>query len=277
MPINVHHVATFTTIPFGGNPATVIETEVALPEQTLVRLALELNADILTEVSGLDGSCQLRFASRDGMTSPTGHTAHAAAHIALSRASHDAVEFQLAGGRRLIARRKQHGPAVEWPAIDWREIPADEEVESCIGIAPQLCLTSSFGAIAVLRSASEVANVRANAERIAALDAATLTVTAPHDAADFCVRVFAPKEGLPEDPVCGTVHRILAPFWAARLGKTVLRSHQLSARGGVLICEVAGNSVVIGGPAYRLFKGQIELDEASLTAPLGSNSSTGQR
>jgi predicted PhzF superfamily epimerase YddE/YHI9 len=193
MPINVHHVATFTTVPFGGNPATVIETEVALPEQTLVRLALELRADILTEVSGPEGSRQLRFVSRDGMTSPTGHTAHAAAHVVLSQASHDAVEFQLTGGRRLVARRKQHGPAVEWPMIDWREVSVGEEIESCIGIAPQLCLTSSFGVIAVLRSASEVASVRADAERIAAIDAPTLTVTAPHPDAEFCVRVFAPK------------------------------------------------------------------------------------
>jgi predicted PhzF superfamily epimerase YddE/YHI9 len=275
VPINVHHVATFATAPFGGNPATVIETEVALPEGTLRRLASELHADILTELSGSAGSRQLRFATCDGMTSPTGHTAHAAAYVALSWASEDAVEFELAGGRRLVAHRKQDGPALEWPVIDWREISVDKEIEPCIGIAPQLCLTSSFGVIAVLRSASEVASVRADAARIATLDAATLTVTAPHDVADFCVRVFAPKEGLPEDPVCGTVHRILAPFWGARLGKSVLRSHQLSVRGGVLICEVVGNSVVIGGPAYRLFKGEMELDDTSLRAPFGSDSSTG--
>jgi predicted PhzF superfamily epimerase YddE/YHI9 len=275
MPIDVHHVATFTTTPFGGNPATVIETEVALPERTLLRLALELHADILTEMSGPDGSRRLRFVSRDGMTSPTGHTAHAAAHVALSWAPHDAVDFQLAGGKRLTASRRQYGPAVEWPVINWQEMSVDKEIESCIGIVPQLCLTSSFGVIAVLRSASEVASVRADAERIGQLEAPTLTVTAPHDDADFCVRVFAPKEGLPEDPVCGTVHRILAPFWGARLGKNLLRSYQLSARGGILSCEIVGSSVVIGGPAYQLLRGQIELDEASLSGPVGSDSSVG--
>lgn len=272
MPINLHHVATFATTPFGGNPATVIETDVALPERTLQRLASELHADVLTEVSGPLRSRRLRFASCDGMTSPTGHTAHAAAHVALSWASQDAVEFQLGGGSRLRAYRNPSGPAVEWPVIKWTETRGGEDIEACIGLAPQVCLTSSFGVIAVLRSASEVTSVRANSERIAALDAATLTVTAPHDDADFCVRVFAPKEGLPEDPVCGTVHRILAPFWAQRLGKQSLRSHQLSPRGGVLTCEVLGDSVLLGGPAYELLKGRIELDEASL---MGSDARTG--
>jgi predicted PhzF superfamily epimerase YddE/YHI9 len=268
--IKLHHVATFATTPFGGNPATVIETEVALPEQTLQRLASELHADILTEVSGSPESPRLRFASRDGMTSPTGHTAHAAAHVALSGATADAVEFELPGGRRLVAHLKDGSPAVAWPVLDWRETSIGEEIEACIGIAPQLCLISSFGLLAVLRSADEVVGVRPDADRIAALDAATLTVTAPHDDADFCVRVFAPKEGLPEDPVCGTVHRILAPFWAARLGKRSLRSLQLSARGGVLTCEMLGDSVLLGGPAYEFLEGKIELDQASLHTPLGS-------
>jgi len=274
VPITLHQVATFATSPFGGNPATVIETDVALPERTLLRLASELHADILTEVSGPARSRQLRFASRDGMTSVTGHTAHAAAHVAISLGTEEPVAFELVDGRRLVARRRQNGPAVEWPVLDWQETSIDEDIAACIGIAPQLCLTSSFGVIAVLGTADEVASASPDAKRIAALDAATLTVTAPHEEADFCVRVFAPKEGLPEDPVCGTVHRILAPFWGARLGKRLLRSYQLSARGGVLTCELLGNSVVLGGPAYQLVKGQIELDDASLSASLGSGSDT---
>jgi predicted PhzF superfamily epimerase YddE/YHI9 len=280
VPINFHYVATFATAPFGGNPTTVIETEVALPERTLVRLASELHADILTELSGPAQSRQLRFASRDGLTSPTGHTAHAAAHIALSRIpeSQRSIELQMADGSGLTAHRKHDGPVVEWPVLEWSEIAAAQEIESCIGITPLLCLTSSFGLIAVLRSADEVASVRPKLERIEALDAATLTITAAHDDADFCVRVFAPKEGLPEDPVCGTIHRILAPFWGQRLGKRVLRSYQLSARGGTLTCEISGGSVLVGGPAYRFLTGQIELDEASLSpAPPESNFATGWR
>jgi predicted PhzF superfamily epimerase YddE/YHI9 len=266
VPIHVHYVATFATTPFGGNPATVIDTDIALPEPTLLRLASELHADLLTEVSGPAGARRLRFATRDGLASVTGHTAHAAAHIVL--ASHEAVEFSMSNGRRLTARRGRTGPMVEWPVLDWSEVPVVSEIESCIGIAPQLCLSSSFGLIAVLNSASEVAAVRADAERIAALDAATLTVTAPHDDADFCVRVFAPKEGLPEDPVCGTVHRILAPYWSARLGKRSLQSQQLSPRGGTLHSDIVGTSVLLGGPAYEFLRGQIDLDEASLSGAL---------
>jgi predicted PhzF superfamily epimerase YddE/YHI9 len=79
--------------------------------------------------------------------------------------------------------------------------------------------------------------------------------TAPARSADFAIRVFAPKVGLPEDPVCGTAHRILTPLWAERIGRDTLMSHQLSARTGELICRLEGDMVAISGRAVTVIDG----------------------
>ena len=96
-------------------------------------------------------------------------------------------------------------------------------------------------------------------DRLAALDANAVIVTAAGRRSDFVLRVFAPKLGLPEDPVCGTAHRIIVPFWAEQLGKTSLVSHQLSQRGGELFCELRNGAVTIAGLAVPFLEGMLRL------------------
>ena len=92
-------------------------------------------------------------------------------------------------------------------------------------------------------------------DAIAGFDRGAIIATAPGDTSDIVIRVFAPKLGLPEDPVCGTAHRILAPYWAARLGRTELHSRQLSARGGDLYCRIEGDTVSISGESRTFLAG----------------------
>jgi predicted PhzF superfamily epimerase YddE/YHI9 len=113
--------------------------------------------------------------------------------------------------------------------------------------------------IALFPTAEDVAALAPDLDRVALLEANTVIVTAPASRSDFVVRVFAPKVGLPEDPVCGTAHRIIVPFWAHRLGRTSLVSHQLSPRTGELFCELRGDTVTIAGLATPFLEGVIRL------------------
>jgi predicted PhzF superfamily epimerase YddE/YHI9 len=139
---------------------------------------------------------------------------------------------------------------------------AVEEVEALEGALrrrPERSFSSSFGMIALFPTAEDVAALAPDLDRVALLEANTVIVTAPASRSDFVVRVFAPKVGLPEDPVCGTAHRIIVPFWAHRLGRTSLVSHQLSPRTGELFCELRGDTVTIAGLATPFLEGVIRL------------------
>ena len=108
-------------------------------------------------------------------------------------------------------------------------------------------------------------------DAIARFDRGTVIVTAPGETSDIVIRVFAPKLGLPEDPVCGTAHRIIVPYWSEQLGRTELHSHQLSPRGGDLWCRLEGETVIISGESRTFLAGVLHLPEfVSPTVPTTS-------
>jgi predicted PhzF superfamily epimerase YddE/YHI9 len=128
-----------------------------------------------------------------------------------------------------------------------------------LGRAPRATLDAPFGYVALFDHASDLESLTPDLEQIATLERGALIVTAPSEEADFALRVFAPKLGLPEDPVCGTAHRILVPLWAERLGRSTLSSHQLSKRGGRLYCQLDGPTVTISGDALLFLEGSLSL------------------
>ena len=168
----------------------------------------------------------------------------------------------LCGSRTAVARRvRADGDliAVDWPIMPFADVDRLEALEQSLGRRPESTFEADFGVIAVFASEEEVRELAPDLQRIAALEANTVIVTAAASRSDFVIRVFAPKLGLPEDPVCGTAHRIIVPFWAKRLGRTSLVSHQVSARRGELFCELRGDVVTIAGLAVPFLEGVIRL------------------
>jgi predicted PhzF superfamily epimerase YddE/YHI9 len=149
--------------------------------------------------------------------------------------------------------------AVDWPIMPFSAVDEVDALEQALRHRPERTFSSSFGTIALYPSAEDVAALAPDLGRVAELGANTVIVTAPASRSDFVVRVFAPKLGLPEDPVCGTAHRIIVPYWAQRLGRTSLVSHQLSPRTGELFCELRGDVVTIAGLAAPFLEGVIRL------------------
>ena len=135
---------------------------------------------------------------------------------------------------------------------------------TALGRPPEQWLVASFGYVAVYPDKSSLRRLIPDMAALSTLDRNAVTATAPGDfgGADIAIRVFAPKVGLPEDPVCGTAHRIIVPFWSERLGRAKLHSRHLSIRGGDLWCKVDGATVTIAGNTCRFLEGTILLDQA---------------
>ena len=136
------------------------------------------------------------------------------------------------------------------------------EVAAALGVRPRETLVAPFGYVAIYDDPKVIADMQPDLDRVASFDRTALIATAPGlDGADIVIRVFAPSVGLPEDPVCGTAHRIIVPYWADRLGKKKIHSRQLSPRGGDLFCEDKGAVIVIGGDSRLVIDGTIRLPD----------------
>ena len=264
MRVALHQIVTFASHPFGGNPAFVLTMPDALRPEQMTGACELLGADVLAVITKPDEpEPSLNFFTAEGSHPGAGHATMAAAHVALERRAADrqALSFRLANGERRPVRHCTHGIAVNWPLMPYEETGGCDEIASALGLRPARSYVASFGYVAVFGSDIEIAKLRPDMTRVAAMDRGALIATAPGTETDIVIRVFAPAVGLPEDPVCGTAHRIIAPYWAERLGKTSLHSRHLSKRGGDLWCEVVGNTVTIAGETLKTFETKLELPE----------------
>jgi predicted PhzF superfamily epimerase YddE/YHI9 len=135
-------------------------------------------------------------------------------------------------------------------------------MEAALGARPLETWVAPFGYVAIFDDPAVIAGMRPNMALVSAFDRNAVIATAPGGAAsDIVIRVFAPNAGLPEDPVCGTAHRIIVPYWAEKMGKTKIHSRHLSERGGDLWCEDKGEKVVIAGETRLVIDGIIRLPD----------------
>ncbi len=264
MRVEVHQIVTFASEPFRGNPAFVLSLPQAARDAVLCAVAAELREGVLAAMWPIDGErTALRFFAPDGPHGGAGHAMHAAAHVELARRAADgaSVAFVLADGTERTAVRAGDCIAVPWPLMPCTAIDRREDLRVALGREPAETLVAPFGYVAVYGEPTEVQALRPNMAAVARFDRGAIIATAPGDSSDIVIRVFAPKLGLPEDPVCGTAHRILAPYWAARLKRDDLHSRQLSARGGDLYCRLNGDRVTISGQSRTYLQGVIELPD----------------
>lgn len=255
--LGVQQIATYTRDPFRGNPAYVVTLDRPRPTTDLQRICAQLREAILAVLSEEGAAVHLRFVTPTGPHPGAGHATHAAAFVALRGRPGAALELRLADGARREVRMEGDLVSVDWSAMAFSEIDAVAAVAAAFGARPERTLEARFGLVAVYPDAGFVAELDPDFAAIARMAADTVILTAPSSADGFVVRVFAPRLDLPEDPVCGTAHRILTPYWAGRLGRRELLSRQLSPRGGELHCRVTGEVVTIAGAAAVFLDGRI--------------------
>ncbi len=242
-------VDAFTEKIFGGNPAAVCVLEDFPPETLMQNIARENNLSETAFVAKSGDSYRLRWFTPAAEVDFCGHATLATAYVILTLLEKDlpAVAFETLSGRFTVARKGKMFE-MNFPAYKPTKIPVTAAMSDAVG-AKILEAYLARDLLMVLESAAAVENLAPDLNKLAKLDGLTQAVTAVDKNFDCVSRVFAPKISVPEDPVTGSTHCLIAPYWSERLGKTKLIARQASARGGVLHCEVAGARVKISGNA----------------------------
>jgi len=169
----------------------------------------------------------------------------------------DAVEFKSRSGPLRVSRDGDLF-ALDFPARSPRQVDLSGALQAALGARPKE-VWAARDLMAVYETEEEVRGLKPDLPLLSAYDTFAVLVTAPGREADFVSRFFAPRQGIPEDPVTGSAHCTLVPYWARRLGKPKLHALQVSARGGELICEDRGERVSIAGRAVLYLEGTIEV------------------
>lgn len=253
-------VDAFTNRVFGGNPAGVCPLEAWLPDEVLREIAAENNLSETAFFVAREGAYDLRWFTPTVEVDLCGHATLAAAFVLFTELGFPGpkVTFRTKvgelGATRAGARVSLDFPA--WEARRCEEVPAN--LADALGWVPrELHKTRDY--LAIFSTEQEVLSLDPDPAILARLDCLGLICTAPGSDCDFVSRFFAPGAGVPEDPVTGSAHSTLIPYWSARLGKQQLFARQLSRRRGELYCEARGERVGIGGDAVLYSRAQIEV------------------
>lgn len=263
MRIPIYQVDAFTDHPFGGNPAAVCPLETWLDDATLQAIAAENNlSETAFFVREADGF-RLRWFTPALEVDLCGHATLASAWVLFNCLDwpEREIHFITCSGR-LTVRQEGKLLCMDFPARSPQPERSSAQLESALGVVPKE-VWGSRDLLILLEDETQVQQLQPDMRGLMDLpDYFGVIVTAPGKQADFVSRFFAPKEGIDEDPVTGSAHCTLIPFWAQRLGKDSLNARQLSARGGKLACKNLGARVEIAGEAHLFSHGHIFLDEA---------------
>ena len=242
-------VDAFTEKIFCGNPAAVCVVEDFPPDDLMLAIARENNLSETAFAVKAGASYRLRWFTPSTEIDFCGHATLATAFVILTQLEQDlsAVKFETLSGKFTVERK---GKLFEmnFPAYELKKIPVTDEMQAVVG-AKVLEAYLARDLLMILDSAEAVENLAPNFDKLSKLNGLIQAVTADDKNFDCVSRVFAPKIKIPEDPVTGSTHCLIAPYWSSRLGKQRITARQASARGGILYCEVLGERVKVSGNA----------------------------
>ena len=264
MKAPIYQIDAFAGRLFGGNPAAVVVLDAWLPDDTLQSIAAENNLAETSFVIPRTDVSPLRWFTPTVEMDLCGHATLAAGHVLFTyhylTLKH--LSFSTCSGTLAVSRVGDL-LSLDFPARPGKAVEVSDALTLALGAKPREVFMAR-DLLAVFDTEAQILALRPRFELIAALDTFAVIVSAPGSDADFVSRFFAPRAGIPEDPVTGSAHCTLVPYWAERLGKQKLTAKQLSARRGELVCELQGDRVAIAGRAVEYLRGEIILpDEAS--------------
>ncbi len=259
MKLPLYQVDAFTDRLFAGNPASVVFLAKELPAALMQAVAAENNQAETAFVLPQGDGFRIRWFSPQSEVGLCGHATLATAHVLFRHRNFAGKTVSLTSPRDSLAVRKEGELLIlDFPADPLQPAEAPAGLDG-LGIAPLEIYRGRDDFLAVLADEDQVANLAPNMMRLSRIPSRGLIVTAPGREVDFVSRFFAPRIGIAEDPVTGSAHTALVPYWGKRLGKTRLQARQLSARGGELTCRDCGERVEIGGRAVTYLVGEIEV------------------
>ncbi len=265
--LRIVQVDAFADRPFAGNPAAVMPLDAWLPDEILQAIAMENNLaetaftvpigrDGSEPADGEDADYELRWFTPATEVVMCGHATLASGHVLIAG---ERIRFRTRRAGILEVTRDGDGYAMSLPA--WAPAPkALPRVVSALGCAPLETLWHPQRyAVALLADEAAVRAVEPDFRALAREGDLLTIVTAPGEATDVVSRAFAPGAGIDEDPVTGSAHAVLTPFWAARLGRDSFTAFQASKRGGHVACRLAGDRVILGGRCVTVMEGVMRI------------------
>ena len=243
-------VDAFTSEPFAGNPAAVCVMENWLPEETMMKLAMENNLSETAYIVKEEQGYHLRWFTPGTEVELCGHATLASAFVILNyyEPDSDMVQFNTLSGL-LTVKRKGNLYEMDFPTYELKEIPVTEDMERAFGVRPVKAVLG-LDLVCVFESEEQVRNMNPDQEMLTKIEGRLQNASAPGKDADCVSRSFAPKVAIAEDPVCGSAHCQIADYWSKELGKTKIHAFQASKRSGDLYCEMLENGrIVISGEA----------------------------
>jgi PhzF family phenazine biosynthesis protein len=265
MPLPLVQVDAFTTEPFQGNPAAVCLLPAPRDARWMQQVAREMNlSETAFLVRRADGSgFDLRWFTPSTEVDLCGHATLASAH-ALWEADHlapaEAAHFHTKSGL-LTARRQGDWIELDFPSTPDTPAAAPEGLAAALGVTPRYVGRSRFDYLIEVDDEAAVRAIAPDFGRLRALPVRGIIVTSRASTAgwDFVSRFFAPGAGVDEDPVTGSAHCCLTPYWSGKLGRTEFVARQVSARGGTIRVALDGDRVRLGGQAVTVLRGELEV------------------
>jgi len=261
MKLPFYWVDAFADQVFKGNPAGVVPLETWPEDRLMQRIAFENGlAETAFFVPTGEGRYHLRWFTPALEVDLCGHATVASAHVLFTHLGFtgDTVTFDSRSGPLTVTRRANGLLELDFPSRPAQPCAISSALVQALGAQPEQ-VAQARDTLCVFASAAEVLALRPDFPALARLDTFGFIATAPGHDCDFVSRFFVPRAGINEDPVTGSAHSTLTPYWAVRLGKTKLHARQVSARGGELWCELAGDRVKIAGHAVLYLRGEITI------------------
>ena len=262
MKLSIYQIDAFTDKLFGGNPAAVVPLEEWLSNETMINIAAENNLAETAFYVPNENGFHIRWFTPTVEVDLCGHATLAAAYVIFNIQSYEGqtIIFESRSGE-LRVDCKEDWLTLNFPVDNYHiAVPPPALVESLNTTTLLEVYKGKTDYLVVLESEETVRNLDFDIIILSTIPARGIIVTAAGDEVDFVSRFFAPQSGIDEDPVTGSAHTTLIPYWAEKLSKNQMSAKQVSKRGGFLKCELDGDRVYIGGQARLYLKGEILID-----------------
>lgn len=260
MKLDVYYVDAFADNVFSGNPAAVIFSDLD-DEDIMQSIASENNLSETAFINQNNGINNIRWFSPSTEVNLCGHATLASGYVYFNFINQNdkKIIFSSASGN-LAVEKKDAFLELDFPKDIFNEVDYINKVQDIIGVKPIKTYLGEINLFAELESEADVKNINPDFDKLINLDGQGLIISSKSEDFDFVSRYFCPKYGINEDPVTGSAHTTLIPYWAEKLDKSSMVAKQISNRGGVLYCTNLDNRVLIGGKAVLYMKGEIDIN-----------------
>ena len=261
MKLPIYQLDAFASRVFSGNPAVVCCLPAWPDDALLLAIAREHNISTVAFLVARGAEYEIRYFTPLGELPLVGHASLAAAHVVLHVLSPErtTVTLQRRTGTLQVSKLPGDLLAILLPATSAARCAVPPGLAEALGVAFEEVRVTDAQYFVFFESQAAIENISPDMDGLMRLDRDGVIVTAPGEACDFVSRAFAPKEGLPEDPVCGSAHLALVPYWSERLQRAEHRALQLSPRGGELHCAMIDGEVRLAGQCALYMEGAISV------------------